>query len=71
MQPDMAQLARVLQSPEGQQLMQLLQNKEPEMLSKAAAQANAGNAVQAGRTLAPLLRDPEIRRLLDMLGGNL
>ena len=71
MQPDMAQLARVLQSPEGQQLMQLLQNKEPEMLSRAAAQANAGNGVQAGRTLAPLLRDPEIRRLLEMLGGNL
>lgn len=71
MQPDMARLLRLAQSPEGQQLIQLLQKKNPAALSAAAAQAGSGDTAQAGRTLAPLLQDPEIRRLLEVLGGNL
>lgn len=68
MQPDMAQLLRLARSPEGQQLIQLLQKKGPEVLSTAAAQAQRGDPAQAGRTLAPLLQDPEVRKLLHSLG---
>ena len=71
MQPDMAQLIRLAQSPEGQQLIKLLQKTGPEALRSAAAQASAGNTDQAGKTLAPILQDPEVRKLLDALGGKL
>ena len=71
MQPDMEQLLRLARSPEGQQLMQLLQKKGPQVLSAAAAQAGAGDTAQAGLTLSPLLRDPEVKKILDALGENL
>lgn len=71
MQPDMARLLRLARSPEGQQLIQLLQKKGPEILTAAAAQAGAGDTAQAGHTLSPLLQDPDIRKLLDTLGETL
>ena len=39
MQSDLTQLQRVVQSPEGQQLIRLLQKNDPDALKKAAAQA--------------------------------
>lgn len=69
-QPDFAQLARLAQSPAGQQLLALLQKNSDEALQTAAAQVSAGDLSQAGKTLAPLLDDPEIKKLLQQLGGN-
>jgi len=67
---DITQLLQLAQSPTGQQLFTLLQKNGGKQLRSAAAQASAGNVTQAGKTLAPLLEDPEVRRLLQQLGGN-
>lgn len=71
MQSDMAQLLRAAQSPEGQQLIRLLQESNPEALRSAVAQAASGNMTMAGRTLSPLLEDPQIKALLEKLGGRI
>lgn len=71
MQPDMAQLLRLVRSPEGQQLLALLQKKDPQTLRTAAAQAGSGDTARAGHTLASVLQDPEVRHLLEKMGGSL
>ena len=59
--------ARMLaNSPWGQQLFGLLQTKHPETVSQAAA----GNYEMLRQNLGTLLADPEIRALLQQLGGQ-
>ena len=67
----MTRLLRLARSPEGQQLIQLLQKNSPDALTAAAAQAAAGQMNQAGKTLSPLLEDPQVKALLEKLGGSL
>ena len=58
--------ARMLaNSPLGQQLFGLLQSKHPEAVSLAAA----GNYETLQKNLGALLSDPDIRALLQQLGG--
>jgi hypothetical protein len=71
MEPDITRLLRFAQSPEGQQLIRLLQKNDPAALRSAAAQATAGDMKSAGKTLSPLLDDPQIKALLEKLGGGL
>lgn len=71
MEPDMNRLLRLARSPEGQQLIRLLQENNPETLRNAAAQATAGDMQKAGQTLLPMLDDPRVKALLDKLGGGL
>lgn len=71
MQSDLSGLLRLAQSPEGQQLIRLLQKNNPETLRNAAAQASAGDMAKAGQTLSPLLEDPQVKELLKKLGGGL
>lgn len=71
MEPDFNRLLRLARSPEGQQLIQLLQKNGPDALRSAAAQATAGDMNKAGQTLSPLLEDPQVKALLEKLGGNL
>ena len=59
--------ARMLaNSPLGQQLFGLLQTKHPETVSQAAA----GNYDTLRQNLGTLLADPDIRALLQQLGGH-
>ena len=71
MEPDIERLLRLAQSPEGQQLIRLLQKNNPTALRNAAAQATAGDMNSAGKTLSPLLEDPQVKALLEKLGGGL
>lgn len=61
---------RLAESPEGQQLMALLQQGDSTQLQKAIAQANAGNYKEAGNLLQTLLSSPEARKLIQQLGGK-
>ena len=61
---------RLAESPEGQQLLALLQQGDSTQLQKAIAQANAGNYKEAGNLLQTLLSSPEARKLIQQLGGK-
>lgn len=71
MEPDMQRLLRLARSPEGQQLIQLLQKNDPAALRSAAALFQAGDVNTAGKTLSPLLEDPQVKALLEKMGGSL
>lgn len=61
---------RLAQSDTGKQLQALLKQTDPDLLSKAQAQAESGNYEQLQQTLSKLLSSQEVRRLLGQLGGN-
>lgn len=61
---------RLANTPEGQQLMALLQQTGSEQLQKAMAQANAGNYKEAGALLQSLLSSPDAQKLIRQLGGK-
>lgn len=61
---------RLANTPDGQKLMQLLQEKDSAALEKAMADASAGNMKEPGKALSSLLSSPEIRQLLRRLGGK-
>ena len=60
---------RLANSSAGQQLFALLQQKDPDALSKATAQAASGDYGQIAQTLAPLLASEDIKKLIQQLGG--
>ena len=66
---DLGKIMQLLRTPEGQQLMQYLKEDTPTART-AAAQASAGDMEAAKKTLAPLLEKPELRALLEKLGGS-
>ena len=59
---------RLANTPAGQQLLALMQQKGGDALSKAMNSAAAGNYDQAKQALSSLLADPEARKLLEQLG---
>ena len=61
---------RLAKTPEGQELMRLLQEKDNAALEKAMADASAGNYREAGKALSSMLSSPEIRQLIRQLGGK-
>ena len=61
---------RLAKTPEGQELMRLLQAKDSVALEKAMADASAGNYKEAGKALSSMLSSPEIRQLIRQLGGK-
>lgn len=68
MQDELTQLARILRTREGQQLLELLRTADTTAAREAAS---AGNLEDAKRLLAPLLSDPKVRALLEAMGGKL
>ena len=66
----MEEAKRLAGTREGQELMRLLREKDSSALEKAMADASAGNYAAAGKTLSSLLASPEIRQLIQQLGGN-
>ena len=63
---DAMQLAK---SPVGQQLLSLLQRSGGNQVQQAAALASEGNYAEAQAMLSGLLADPEVKALLQQLGG--
>ena len=64
---DLANLAR---SPAGQALYAQLQQRNEADLRRAMTLAASGDMNGAGAILAPLLADPNIRSMVDRLGGR-
>ena len=64
---DMAALAR---SPAGQALYAQLQQHNEADLRRAMTLAASGDMNGAGAILAPLLADPNIKAMIDRLGGQ-
>ena len=69
-QPDPKTLMQLLNSPAGQQLIAYLKTQDGSAARTAAAQAKAGDMNAARDTLAPLMRDPRFREILEQLGGK-
>lgn len=65
----MEQAMAFANSPAGRQLMQVLQQKGGHDLTKAEALASAGDMEGAKNALSSLLKDPQIQKLLNNLGG--
>ena len=61
---------RLAKTPEGQELIRLMQSKDKATFEKAMADASAGNFKEAGKALSSMLSSPEIRQLIRQLGGN-
>lgn len=59
---------QLAQTREGQQLMQLLQQKDAAGLQKAMEAAQGGNYKEAGSILNTLLSSPEAQQLIQRLG---
>ena len=64
---DLAALAR---SPAGQALYTQLQQRNEADLRRAMTLAASGDMNGAGAILAPLLADPNIKAMVDRLGGQ-
>ena len=60
--------AKLASTPEGQQLMALLQQADKGSVQSAMEQAKVGNLEQAKQLLTPLLSSPEIQKLIQKLG---
>ena len=67
--PDMGQLGRIAASPGGRQLINTLQQRGGQELRRAMEQAARGDYSQAKQAVAALMEDPEVRALLEQLGG--
>ena len=65
----MQEALRLANSPAGQRLLAMLRETDSAQLDQAAAEASAGDYAKAGKTLQSLLSSPEIRKLLEELGG--
>lgn len=64
-----AQLRRVLSSPAGKQLLQLLAANGGAALRQAASAAAQGDHAQAYALLQPILQTPQAQALLRQLDG--
>lgn len=66
----MEEALRLAKSPAGQQLLAMLRQADSGQLQQAVQQANAGNYTSAQQTLQSLLDDPQVKLLLQQLGGK-
>jgi thioredoxin-like negative regulator of GroEL len=62
------QAMRFAGTPEGQQLLRILQQNGGDALQKAMEKAAAGDMTQAKQTLSALLQNEEAQKLLKQLG---
>ena len=65
----MQEALRLANSPAGQRLLAMLRKTDSVQLDQAAAEASAGDYAKASKTLQSLLTSPEIKKLLEELGG--
>lgn len=68
---DMERLRRLAASPGARDLAKALERRGGESLRTALDQAAGGDYTQAKQALSQLLQDPQIRALLEQLGGSL
>ena len=61
---------RLAQSEKGQQLFAMLKAQNGDAMNKAMEQAATGNYDQVKDTLSALLSSPQLRAMLEQLGGQ-
>ena len=61
---------RIAQSPEGQELLKLLQQSSGPQLNQAMEKAAAGDYAPVKALLRNWMQDPQAKQLLDRMGGN-
>ena len=61
---------RLAKTPAGQQLMNMLQQNNSEELRHAMEKAAAGDMVQAKQAVSAMLKDPQVQKLLEQMGGK-
>ena len=66
----MEDVMRLAQSPAGQQLIAMLQQKDNAKLQQAVTQAKTGDYTLATQTLSAMLSSPEAKELLKIIGGK-
>jgi len=66
----MQEARKLAATPQGRQLLQLIQKKDASQVQALIQQAAAGNMDQAKQILSSLLEDPETKSLLESLGGT-
>lgn len=69
-EPNLQQLMQLANSPLGQQLLQRLKEQNGTALHSAAEMASSGNITQAKALLQTMLQDPEVKNILQQLGGG-
>lgn len=68
---DIENVVQFAKSPQGQQLIQMLQQKGGKSVEAAKKQAESGNFADAQKTLSNVLSDGQIQKLLkEMKNGN-
>lgn len=65
----MEEAMRLVNSPAGQQLLALLQQSDTETMHRAMEQALRGDFSQAQQTLSDVASSPEVKKLLQQMGG--
>ena len=65
----MEEAMRLVNSSAGQQLLALLQQSDTETMHRAMEQALRGDFSQAQQTLRDVAASPEVKKLLQQLGG--
>ena len=66
--PSMQDAMRLVQTPTGQKLIQMLQQNGGDSLHAAIEQAAAGNYTQAKQVISDLMNNPEAKKLIEQLG---
>ena len=66
--PDFSQIMGLINTPEGQQLLALIQSADSATVSRAMECARSGDYSAAKLTLSSLLSTPEARELMEKLG---
>lgn len=65
----MEEAMRLVNSSAGQQLLALLQQANTDTMQRAMEQALRGDFSQAQQTLSDVAASPEVKKLLQQLGG--
>ena len=66
--PDFTEIMRLANTPEGRQLIAMLQNADSRTLSNALHSAQSGDYDAAKTVLSSLMNTPEARELLSRFG---
>lgn len=64
----MEDLIKLAASPAGQQLLQLLQNSDPDAMQKAMQKASSGDLKGAKEAISALTNNPQVQKLLEQMG---
>ena len=66
--PDFTEVMRLVNTPEGQRLLSMLQHSDSAVLSDALNNFRSGDYEKARDALSDILSTPEVRKLLHQFG---